>query len=41
MNAQTQFDAKVATAGKALAQLVLRLRREKQATKAAPKARKP
>ena len=41
MTAREQFDAKAQTAGKAIAQLVMRLKREKAATKAAPKARKP
>ena len=41
MTAREQFDAKAQTVGKAIAQLMMRLKREKAEKKAAPKARKP
>lgn len=39
MNAREQFDQKAAAAGKALAQLVIRLRREKAEKRAAGKSK--
>ena len=41
MTAREQFDARAQAAGRAIAQLVMRLKREKAGKKPSPKARTP